>query len=93
MTDFAMAYAPTWRQRFWRRMGFRYHLGEDPNDDAPDAGWMRTDCRLHFSVADRFRLLLTGKLFIAVIVHTDTPSPDKTATRLDWLIIEPGGKP
>jgi hypothetical protein len=30
--NFASEYKPTLTERFWRALGFRYHLGEDPQD-------------------------------------------------------------
>ena len=53
----AMYRVPTWRERLWRRLGYRYHLGEDPEGVDALAGWMCTESRMHFGVADRLRLL------------------------------------
>jgi hypothetical protein len=89
--DLAMHYVPSMRQRFWRKIGYRYHLGEEPEGTDVLAGWMRTDVRLSFNWRDRLLLLLTGKLFIASIVSMDTPSPSICKTRVDWRIVEPGG--
>ena len=87
----AMYAAPTLGQRFWRRAGYAYHLGDEPEGADLLPGWIRTDMHLHFGWADRLRLLLTGKLFVASIVSTDTPSPTVCKSRLDWLIVSPGG--
>ena len=81
---------PTLRERIWRRLGFRYHLGEEPEGCEALQGWMRTDIGLHFGLADRLRLLATGRLFIASVVHTDTPSAMLTKSRVDWMIKAPG---
>jgi hypothetical protein len=83
-------YTPSLRERFWRWAGFRYHLGDDPPDIEALPGWMKTDIRIHFSIADRLRLLLTGRLFIASVVHTDTPSAAVCKSRVDWKIDAPG---
>lgn len=91
-TEGAFYHKPTMRQRFWRAAGFSYHLGEDPEGIEALSGWMRTDLHLHFGWVDRLRLLLTGKLFIASTVHTDTPSPLVCKTRMDWRIGEPGSE-
>lgn len=81
---------PTFAQKFWRALGFRYHLGVEPPEAETLPGWMRTDMRVHFGWADRLRLLISGKLFIASIVSTDTPSPMICKSRMDWRILNPG---
>lgn len=81
---------PTLRQRFWRAAGFHYHRGDDPPDIETLSGWMKTDIRIHFGFTDRLRLLLTGKLFVASVVHMDTPSPMICKSRADFLIYAPG---
>lgn len=90
MTNEAMFHKPTIRERFWRALGFRYHLGDEPEGVERLEGWMRTDIRLDFSILDRLRLLLTGRLFVALIVHTDTPSASICKSRMDWTISAPG---
>lgn len=92
-TENTACYAlPTRAQRFWRWAGFRYHLGETPPGADEMPGWMRTDMRIYFDWRDRLRLLLTGRLFIASIVHTDTPSPMVCKIRMDFRIYAPGEK-
>ncbi len=87
----AMYHMPSLRERFWRKIGYNYHRGDEPEGADVLAGWMRTDMYLHFGLCDRLRLLLTGKLFIASIVSTDTPSPTICKSRMDWGIVAPGG--
>ncbi len=82
----AFIHVPTLRERILRRLGYRYHLGVEPEGCEALDGWMRTDIRLHFGWADRLRLLATGRLFIASVVHTDTPSPAVCKSRVDWMI-------
>jgi hypothetical protein len=86
-----MCHVPTLRERFFRKIGYVYHLGEDPEGVETLCGWMRSDIRLAFSWRDRLLLLFTGKLFIANIIHSDMPDPTICKTRLDWRIVEPGG--
>jgi hypothetical protein len=81
---------PTLAQRFWRRVGFRYHLGDEPEGAETLPGWMRTDMHLHFGWRDRLRILISGKLFVASILSTDTPSPHIVKSRIDWRILSPG---
>lgn len=83
-------HVPTLRERFWRWAGFRYYLGDDPPDIEALSGWMKTDIRLHFGFTDRLRLLLTGKLFVASVVHMDTPAPMICKSRVDFMIHAPG---
>lgn len=90
MTNEAMFQKPTISERFWRALGFHYHLGDEPEGIDKLEGWMRTDIRLEFSILDRLRLMLTGKLFIASVVHTDTPSASICKSRVDWRISAPG---
>lgn len=81
---------PTLSERFWRALGFRYHLGEDPEDVDVLQGWTRTDTRLNFHWTDRLRLLLTGRLVVSTISHYDAPSPSVIKNRTDWQIRAPG---
>lgn len=85
-------YVPTWRERFWRKLGFRYHLGDErpPDEVEAPAGWMQNKSGFHFDWADRLRLLLTGRLVVTTTYDLDVPSPDKIRTRLDWQIKAPG---
>lgn len=88
--NFAAVHKPTLSERFWRALGFRYHLGEDPEGVDSLEGWTRTDMRLEFSIADRCRLLMTGRLFIAYISHYNAPAPSIVKSRMDWQIRAPG---
>lgn len=86
----AAIYKPTIAERLWCCLGFRYHLGEDPEGTDGLEGWSRTDTRLHFGWVDRLRLLTTGRLMVSTISHYDTPSPSIIKTRVDWKISAPG---
>ncbi|WP_027039130.1 hypothetical protein [Mesorhizobium ciceri] len=88
--SYGYIHTPTLGERFWRALGFRYHLGEDPEDVDTLQGWTRTDTRLHFHWTDRFRLLLTGRLMVSTISHYDAPSPTVIKNRTDWQIRAPG---
>lgn len=92
MENLAMHRVPTLRERFWRALGFRYHLGDDPEGIDGLNGWMRIDIKLNFSFADWLRLLVSGNLFIALVSHTDTESPTVIRNRLYWQIRAPGAK-
>lgn len=84
-------YRPTLAERMWRRLGFRYHLGDDPKDSDKLPGWMCTETRMRFSLADRLRLLLTGRLYIRLVQHTPVQC-DFSRNRLDWHIEPPGAR-
>lgn len=90
MAAYAMIHKPTLAERLRRKAGFRYHLGDEPEGAEALQGWMRTDIKLHFGWADRLRLLLTGRLHVSSIVHTDTPSASICKSRVDWQIKAPG---
>lgn len=83
-----MEFRPTLIMRLRRWAGFRYHFGEEPKE-TDDLKWSRTDMRLHFGIADRLRLLLTGRLKICLTSHI---SEDflTVKTRMDWQIFAPG---
>lgn len=85
-----MVYVPTLRERFFRWLGFRYHLGNEPQDVDHLTGWSKTDVYLHFGVLDRLRLLLTGRLFVGITAHFDEPTPKDIVSRIDWRIAAPG---
>ena len=84
-----MEYKPTLRERFWRKMGFRFHLRElEPNDESWQ-GWMQSRSGIHFDWRDRLRILVSGHLKLQHTYHMDTPTPDKIHTRFDWHIAAP----
>lgn len=87
--NYASVYVPNRRERFWRSLGFRFHLGDEPEGVDALSGWMRTDTSFNFGWFDRFRLLLTGRLRVSVTVHFDTPSPAVCKSRIDWRIVAP----
>lgn len=84
-----MTFRPTLYMRLTRWMGYRYRLGEEPQDP-PTAGWMRTDIRFRFGWMDRLRLLTTGRMSVISIVYMDTPSPINSVSRVDFRILAPG---
>jgi hypothetical protein len=84
-------YTPTLAQKMWRLLGFRYHLGEEPEGADNMQGWMCTETRLNFGLADRVRLLLTGRLHMRLVQHT-TVQVENTKNRFDWQILAPGDR-
>lgn len=89
---FASVYVPTMREKFWRALGFRYHLGDEPPNAESLEGWSQTVVHFNFDLPDRLRLLLTGKIKITVTSAYDAPSPSIIKNRTDFRIIEPWGK-
>lgn len=90
-TDGAFHHVPTWRELMWRRLGYRYHLGDEPDGFDAMNGWMCTDVRLDFSAADRLRLLVSGRLRMRLVQHT-TVQVEETKNRFDWHILAPGDR-
>lgn len=84
-------YTPTRIERFWRKLGFRYHLGNEPEGIDSLEGWMQTRTWMHFSLRDRLRLLLSGRLHIVLTQHLPVKC-DFSKNRLDWMIVAPGGR-
>lgn len=89
MTNSAMMHVPTRRERFWTAMGFHYHLGEEPEGTEKMTGWMQTTATFDFSILDRLRLLLTGRLKVVLSIHTDG-KVDNAISRVDYIIKAPG---
>lgn len=87
--NFEMHYVPSLRERVWRRIGFRFHLGAEPPGVEVWPGWARTELRMSFGVLDRIRLLLTGRLHISLTTYADTPI-NNCRSRTDWIIDAPG---
>ena len=85
----AMHHVPTLAERAWRRLGFRYHLGAEPEGIDGMPGWMCTDSWMHFGWADRLRLLASGRLQLRLVQHT-TVQVEGTKNRFDWRILAPG---
>ena len=61
---FAAISRPTFMQRAWRRLGWRYHMVDLPETPEVERmpGWAMTRVRLQFPPIDRLRLLLTGRV-------------------------------
>ena len=88
----ASFHKPTRRERFWRAIGFRYHFTDLPegiHEDLP--GWMMTKSFIHFSVADRLRLLLTGRIYMDMRQATNV-AVAKACSALSFRIAAPGDK-
>ncbi len=87
-----MAPKRTIRQRFWRALGFgRYHLSELPPDDPKMPGWALTRGAFHFDIADRLRLLCTGRLLIETR-HSMSAEVDTMHSAMSFMIAVPGEK-
>ena len=87
----AMYHVPTWRERAWRALGYRYHLGDEPDGGDNMPGWMCTENRMHFGWADRLRLLISGRLHFKLVQYTSA-KVDSAKNRLDWHILAPGDR-
>lgn len=87
----AMYHVPTLRERFLRRIGYRYHLGDEPEGIDAMPGWMVTENRMQFSLADRLRLLVSGRLHFRLTQYTSV-QVESAKNRLDWHILAPGDR-
>jgi hypothetical protein len=70
-TGFCMEYVPNRRQRFWRAMGYHSAHPELPAEAEHMPGWVATNIRVHISLLDRLRLLVSGKAMVKVRTVTD----------------------
>lgn len=85
---FALEHRPTWRERLAKRLGFRFMLGDEPVGTDGWEGWARTNLRMHFSIADRVRILISGRLNANLTHYTDKRF-DEMRTRTDLHIPPP----
>lgn len=84
----AVEFKPSWLWKLQRALGFRYHLGEEP-EGTDNLKWSRTDTYLHFGLVDRLRLLTTGRLKVCLISYISEDF-GTVKTRMDWQIFAPG---
>lgn len=87
----ATHHVPTLRERAARWLGYRYHLGDEPEGIEALTGWQCTETRLHFGWADRLRLLFSGRLHMKLVQHTSC-QVETTKNRFDWQILAPGDR-
>jgi hypothetical protein len=85
----AMHHVPTLAERTWRWLGFRYHLGSEPDGVEQLPGWMCTESGIRFDWKDRLRLLVSGHLRMRLVQYTSV-QVEGTKNRLDWHIVAPG---
>lgn len=85
----AMCAKPTLRQRLWWRLGYQWRIAETPAGAEALQGWMKTEVVVCLSFSDRLRLLLSGRLRLNVINHTDIQIGRAIAST-DVLVVPPG---
>jgi hypothetical protein len=90
---YAQEYKPTFKERFWKRLGFHYDQTEFPENDEEKSykGWMLTYSYFEFSFRDRLRLLLTGRLKVKLRQLTDV-EVIKCKSTVSFKILYPGEK-
>lgn len=88
-TGYAMAAKPTLAMRARRWLGFRFHLGDEPEGVENMPGWFRTETGFHFTIADRLRLLVGGRFKVIITGYADA-KVDTVKNRMDWQIFAPG---
>lgn len=85
-----MEYRPSLNERIWRKLGFTPVVTELPEGiEATHPGWMITETRMNFSVADRLRLLLTGRLHLQLRQAT-SQQVDEAVGAMSHRILHPG---
>jgi hypothetical protein len=84
-----MEFKPTLAMRVRRWLGFRHHLGEEPKGVENMPGWFVTETGFHFTLADRLRLLVGGRLKVRITGYADA-KVDTVKNRMDWQIFAPG---
>lgn len=80
-------YKPSTYEKIIKKLGFKYHLGKEPNTEGLTK-WAMTNTYLNLSVFDRVRLLFTGRI---KLVHAQHMNEDisKVVTRFDFQIYAP----
>lgn len=69
--NLAMKHRPTTLERLARRLGFKFHLGEEPEGVDAWPGWARSEIRFKFPFLDRLRMLVSGRLDVSVTHYAD----------------------
>ncbi len=68
---------PTWRERFWPRLGFHHAHAPRPDEDELKDGWAESwfvvETYVTLDWLDRLRVLVSGKLHVDHAIKTDVP--------------------
>lgn len=90
--NYYVEHRPTWLERFWRALGYRGAYPDAPAEwEEQYQHWMMTNVDVHVSIADRFRLLLSGH----VLVRIETRSkhdPGAVASASAFQVLPPLGE-
>jgi hypothetical protein len=72
MSNTAMMYRPSLRERLWHWAGFRVISDQAPPESAEKMpGWAVSDTMIVLSFGDRLRLLVGGRIRVWSTHHTD----------------------
>lgn len=86
---------PTYRERLWHRLGFsRAHAPRLDVDELKDGwapSWLMVETFVYLSWADRFRVLISGKLHVDNAIKTDVDVGRSSGTSAVG-ILPPGAK-
>ncbi len=90
---FAMEYKPSLAERLWRALGWQPHHADLPETPEVEAmpGWAMTTICIEFSLIDRLRLLLTGRLRLDVRQAMDARVNEVVSASSHEIL--PPGKP
>lgn len=70
-TGFYEEYRAPWHERIWRWFGYRHAYQPRPEETAEFPSYMVTVTRVHLSILDRLRLLVSGRLDVEAVTQTD----------------------
>lgn len=70
---FCVEYTPTFKERFWRALGYHSRVPEFPPEAPQLNGWIMTNVEVHVDFADRLRLLVSGEAKIRIETRTSVP--------------------
>ena len=90
--DIGMAYKPSRMEQFWKKLGFRYRHADLPDDiDKTNPGRVFIETHMQFSLVDRLRFLITGRLWLFTRIAT-TDHVRNAAASTSYRILPPGEK-
>ena len=84
-----------WHERLWQRLGFGWCSAGDPWPEVEHGFSKRrltVNTHVHLCWPDRLRLLLSGRLLVAVVVRTDVPVARSQAAS-KTSVLPPSRKP
>lgn len=85
---YAMQGTSTRRERFWRALGYRFHLGDEPENTEAKTGWFKTGVLVTLGWHERLLLLVSGRLKVELTNYSDG-QPENIVSRVDITYVPP----